>query len=146
MRDTAATGDWSGGAYVPYPSWDVKGSIQLCETGEVAEIAHIALVSAAVGARPTVSLLLDEIQAGVTVEGRTTAFDVLDLDATHHEDPPNLEPSITMFSDRYSALSSGTTPKCKNFQLKIDYGSQLAADELLEFAIYGAVSKERKQQ
>lgn len=146
MRDPAQTGDWNGASYTAFPSWDVKGSIGLCETGEVAEIAHIALKSIAVGARPTVSLLLDEIKPGVTVEGTTTAFDVLDLDATHHEDPPNIAPSVTMFSDRYSALSSGTTPKCQNFQLKIDYGSQLAADELLAFAVYGATSKERKQQ
>lgn len=146
MRDPAQTGDWNGAAFIAFPSWDVKGSIGLCETGEVAEIAHIALKSIAVGARPTVSILLDELAAGVTVEGETTAWDVLDLDAGRHEDPPNLAPSITMYSDRYKALANGTTPKCQNFQLKVDYGSQLAADELLAFAVYGATSKERKQQ
>jgi len=146
MRDDAVSGDWTAGAYAGYPSWDVKGSIGLCETGEVAEIVHVAIKSMAVGARPIVSLLLDEIAAGVTVEGRTTAWDTLSLDDGHHEDPPNLEPSITTYSDRYRASSTAETPKCEHFQLKIDYGSQLVADELLKFGIFGAHFKERRQQ
>jgi hypothetical protein len=146
QRDTTQTGDWNGSTYQAFPSWDVKGSIALCDTGEIAEIAHIALKSAAVGARPIVSLLLDELQAGVTVEGRTSAWDVLSLDPGRHEDPPNLAPSITMYSDRYKTSSTAMTPKCENFQLKVDYGSQLFPDELLKFAVYGATFKERKQQ
>jgi hypothetical protein len=142
MRDTTVFAD--NGA--PYPSWDVKGSIGLCETGEVAEIAHIALKSRAVGARPIVSLLLDEIQAGFTANGHTTAWDQLTLDKGRSEDPPNLEPSITMYSDRYPASSTAICPKCDNFQLKIDYGTQAVGDELLKFAVFGAVFKERKQQ
>jgi hypothetical protein len=145
-RDQTVFGDWSAGAYQGYPAWDVKGSIGLCDTGEVAEVAHIALKSLAVGARPVVSLLLDEIKAGVTVEGRTTAWDVLNLEDGHHEDPPNLEPSITMYSDRYQTSSTAECPKCETFLLRIDYGSQQVADELLKFAVYGAVFKEKRQQ
>lgn len=146
QRDLTVFGDWNGTTSQAYPAWDVKGSIGLCETGEIAEIAHIALKSAAVGARPIVSLLLDELKPGVTVEGRTSAWDTLSLDPGHHEDPPNLAPSITMYSDRYKTSSTAITPKCENFQLKVDYGSQLVADELLKFAVYGATFKERKQQ
>lgn len=144
MRDTTQAGDWSAGAQVPFPSWDVKGSIGLCDTGEVAEIAHICLVSQARGARPIVSLLLDEIIAGFTAPGQeTTAWDQLSLAPGHHEDPPNLAPSISMYSDRYTTSSAAETPKCKNFQLKIDYGAQLFQDELLSFGVFGAVRKER---
>lgn len=148
MRDTSVNADWDdvNGVYQGYASWDVKGSIGLCETGEVAEIAHISLKSVAVGSRPIVSLLIDEIAAGVTVEGRSSAWDTLSLDDGHHEDPPNLEPSITMFSDRYKASSTAKTPKCENFLLKIDYGTQQVADELLKFSVFGAVYKERRQQ
>ena len=142
QRDTTVYTDNA----VAYPAWDVKGSIGLCETGEVAEIAHIALKSASVGTRPIVSLLLDELKAGVTVEGRTSTWDTLSLDPGRHEDPPNLAPSITMYSDRYKTSSTAITPKCENFQLKVDYGTQTVADELLKFAVYGATFKERKQQ
>jgi hypothetical protein len=93
-----------------------------------------------------VSLLLDELQPGVTVDGRTSAWDVLMLDEGHSEDPPNLEPSITMYSDRYRASSTAETPKCEAFQLKIDYGTQQVPDELLKFAVFGAVLKERRNQ
>lgn len=147
-RDNLVRGDWDSASstYKPYPAWDVKGCISLCETGEVGEVVHIAIKSVAVGSRPIVSLLFDELQPGITVEGRTTAWDVLSLDDGHHEDPPNIEPSITMFSDRYRTSSTAEMPKCENFQLKVDYGTQLAADELLKFAIYGGTFKERRQQ
>jgi hypothetical protein len=51
-----------------------------------------------------------------------------------------------MYSDRYTALQNGIAPKCDNFQLKIDYGSQNSPDELLMFSVYGAKHAERKQQ
>jgi hypothetical protein len=146
FRDTTVNADWYEDEYQNFESYDVKGSIGLCESGEVAEIAHIGLKSVAVGARPTVSLLFDEIAAGVTVNGLTSAWDVLPLGSGRHEDPPNLEPSISMYSDRYLANQSGECPKCENLQLKVDYGSQNYPDELLKFAIYGATFKERKQQ
>lgn len=148
FRDPTVYGDYDVGTntWLPYASWDVKGSIGLCETGEVAEIAHISMQSVAIGARPIVSLLLDEIKAGVTVEGRTTAWDQLSLDDGHHEDPPNLEPSITLYSDRYKTSSTAETPKCMHFQFKVDYGQQMFADELMKFAVFGAVFKERRQQ
>lgn len=152
MRDTTGTVFGDGAAATGYPAWDVKGSIGLCDTGEVAEIAHIALKSKAAGKRPSVSLLLDEIAAGVTVEGQTSAWDLLEF-AEHHEDPPNLDPSITVYSDRYTALQDGggsgeapQGPKCEHFQFKVDYGSQAVGDELLKFAVFGAVFKERRQQ
>jgi hypothetical protein len=104
------------------------------------------LKSVAVGARPQVSVLLDEIAAGVTVGGRTTAWDLLPLDTGHSEDPPNLPPSVSMYSDRYKANVKGVAPKCHNFLMKVDYGTQNDPDELLKFAIYGATFKERRQQ
>jgi len=138
FRDPTVSTDWSGGQAVAYPSWDVKGNIVLCQSGEVAEIAHVALKSKAVGARPVVSLLLGEISATTA-----TPFDVLSITST---DPPDLPASTTLYSDRYSALQNGVCPKCENFQLKVDYGTQAYPDELLEFSVYGAKHSERKQQ
>jgi hypothetical protein len=137
FRDDTVNTDWNGGPQ-PYPSWDVKGNIVLCQSGEVAEIAHIALKSIAIGQRPIVSLLLGELSASTAAP-----FDVLQQSAA---DPPILPPSITMFSDRYTAMQNGVCPKCDNFQLKIDYGVQNVPDELLFFSVYGAIHKERRQQ
>jgi hypothetical protein len=138
-RDLTVNTDWASGAAVAYPSWDVRGNVVLCESGEIAEIAHIGLKSTAYGGtRPKVSLLLGEIAATATVP-----FDELEITGT---DPPELEESQTLYSDRYVALQNSITPKCDNFQLKIDYGTQATADELLKFSIYGAKHAERKQQ
>lgn len=138
FRDSSVNQDWSDGAYQSYPSWDIKGNIVLCQSGEVAEIAHIGLKSAAVGARPRVALLLGEISATYQVP-----FDWLNITSN---DPPDLPPSETLYSDRYTALQNAVSPKCDNFQLVIDYGTQDAADENLTFSIYGAIHAERRQQ
>jgi hypothetical protein len=138
FRDSSVNADWTGGAYVAYPSWDVKGNIVLCQSGEVAEIAHVGLKSVAVGARPSVSLLLGEIAPTTAVPFETLAIT--------SNDPPDLPASQTLFSDRYSALQNGVCPKCDNFQLKVDYGVQNVPDELLMFSVYGAKHAERKQQ
>jgi hypothetical protein len=138
QRDTTVFTDWVAGAAQPYPAYDVKGNIVLCLSGQVAEIAHIGLKSKAVGSRPKVWLLLGELTATQNVP-----WDQLAITST---DPPDLPPSVTMFSDRYTALQNGVAPKCDNFQLKVDYGSQNAGDELLMYSIYGAKHSERKQQ
>lgn len=115
-----------------YPSYDVKGNIVLCESGEVAEIAHIALKSAATGAKPIVGLLLGEIAAS-----ENAPFHWIEKPTS--SDPPDLPASNTLYSDRYSTEDgTGNTPKCDNFQLCVDYGTQNFADELLKFSIYGA--------
>jgi hypothetical protein len=138
FRDSTVNADWTAGAYASFPSWDTKGNIILCQSGEVAEIAHIALKSKAVGAKPKVSILLGEIAATTT-----TPFDELSITSA---DPPDLNPSTTLYSDRYSAMQNGVCPKCDNFQLKVDYGSQNSPDELLMFSVYGAKHAERRQQ
>ena len=138
FRDPTVNADWTAGAYQPFPAWDVKGNIVLCQSGQVAEIAHIGLKSAAVGARPLVGLLLGEISAT-----QHTPFDQLSITSS---DPPDLPPSETLYSDRYTALQNGVCPKCDNFQMKVDYGVQNVPDELIMFSIYGAKHAERKQQ
>jgi hypothetical protein len=137
FRDSTVNADWSQG-YQAYPSYDVKGSIVLCDSGEVAEIAHIALKSTAVGARPVAGLLLGELAPSTEVP-----WDWLEVTSN---DPPDLQASQTMYSDRYVALQNGVTPKCDNFQLAIDYGTQNVPDELLKFSVYGAKHAERRQQ
>lgn len=138
FRDSAVNADWASGTYNSYPSYDVKGCIQLCLSGEVGEIAHVHVVSAAEGARPSVGLLFGEALA-------TTAAPFAWYDRTCTE-PPNLPPSQSLYSDRYTMLQNGVTPKCLFFQLGMDYGTQNFADETLMFSIFGAKYAERREQ
>jgi hypothetical protein len=136
MRDTTGT-HWDDNG-TAYPAWDSKGVTLLCSTGQVAEIGWIATKSAAVGARPTVSVLMGEV--AVTANTPWTV-----LQATE-PDPANQPPSQTVYSDRYTGQQGAAVMKSDSVLTKFDYGSQAVADELLDFAIYGAKEEERKQQ
>lgn len=121
-----------------YPSWFTIGSITLCESGQLAEVAHVALKSLPLGARPKVSVLFGEIEATASVP-----WDEIEITSA---DPPDLPAPQTVYSDRYAALQNGVAPLCDNFQLKIDYGAQNFGDALLKHSIYGAHHEERRQQ
>jgi hypothetical protein len=121
-----------------FPAYITMGNIQLCESGEVAEIAHVGLQSTAIGTRPAVGLLLGEVFATPQVP-----FDMLHATSA---DPPTLPQAQTLFNDRYTALQNGVCPKCMHFQLLIQYATENAADELLLHTIYGAKHSERRQQ
>lgn len=136
MRDTTKT-IWTDNG-TGYPAWDAKGVIRLCESGQVAEVAHIATKSAAVGARPIISILMDEVEPS-----EESPWDVLDPTS---QDPPDLAASVSVYSDRYVAMQNGETAKGDSVLIKFDYGSQDAADELLVFSIYGRKHEERVQQ
>lgn len=143
MRDASVSTDWVQSAIgatkaFPFPSYQTFGNITLCESGEIAEVAHIAIKSTAVGAKPSVAVLFGELAATADVP-----FDVLHVTAP---DPPDLPPSKTIYSDRYSTMQNGVCPLCEHLQLKIDYGMQAYPDELLKHSIYGAHHAERKQQ
>jgi hypothetical protein len=138
FRDSSVNADWTGTAYSSFASYLTFGNIVLCETGEVAEVAHVGIQSVALGARPLVSVLFDELAPTLA-----TPFDLLQITSS---EPPDLAPSTTMYSDRYSALQNGVCPRCLSFQMKIDYGTQNVADETLKFAIYGAKWAERIQR
>ena len=120
-----------------YESWMTLGNIVLCESGEVAEVAHVALDAMRVGDRPQVGMLYGEISTTPTLD-----FDMLDYTSV---DPPGLEESQTLYSDRYTTLQDGVTPKCRHVQILIEWPPQNVPDELLAHAIYGAKFGERRQ-
>lgn len=119
-------------------SYITIGNIELAQSGEVAEIAHVCLDSMAIGGKPTVGLLLGEIAATTAVP-----FDMLQVTSA---DPENLPEAQTLYNDRYTAMQNGICPKCRHFQLLIKYPSQNVPDELLQHTIYGAKHSERRQQ
>lgn len=115
------------------------GNIVLCETGSVAEVAHVTLQSTRIGNRPRIGLLYGEIAASVGVP-----FEMYDYTCV---DPPDLPESSSLYSDRYSMYDgTGVCPKCDHLQLMIVWPVQAVGDELLTHSIYGAKWAERKQQ
>jgi hypothetical protein len=122
-----------------YDAWDAKGVNLLCSTGQWAEVAHISAKSAAVGARPTVSILLNEIAPSTE-----RPYNPLRLDQKSN-DPADTPKSVSYFSDRYITAQNGrgTTGDC--LLTKFDYGNQAAGDELLDWGIYAGIHDERTE-
>jgi len=136
-RDTSVFSD-KGFTYGEGQCYGVIGSIVLCQSGEVAEIAHIELDSMRVGDRPQVGMLYNEIAETSDID-----FDVLDYTSV---DPPTLDESETLYSDRYVTSQDGVCPKCTHCQILINWPDQPDGDELLAHVIYGAKWGERREQ
>lgn len=134
MRNLAVSTDTD----VTFPSYITLGNIVLCESGEVAEVAHVALDAYRQGDRPQVGLLYDEIN-----ETPDIGFDMLTWTS---DDPPTLQESETLYSDRYVTLQDGVCPKCRHVQVKVVWPAQDAPDELMAHAIFGAKYDERRLQ
>jgi hypothetical protein len=138
MRDSTGTVFADNGA--AYPSFDVKGVNILCSTGQWAEVVHVSAKSAAVGARPIVSVLMNEIAASTR-----RPFHPLRLDDKSN-DPARTPRSISVFSDRYVLKQSGINTLGDCLLTKFDYGTQAVGDELLDWGIYARVHEEREEE
>ena len=138
MRDTTGTA-WSDNG-VAYDAYDTKGVNLLCSTGQWTEVAHISAKSAAVGARPIVSVLLNEI-APVPTEGRS--WDILRVTGP---DPVRGRTSKSVYADRYDLAQNGIEDLGDCILTKFDYGTQAVADELLDWGIYASTEEERKEE
>lgn len=134
MRDPST---WADNGQV-FPSYITLGNVVLCQSGEVAEVAHVCLDAYRQGDRPQVGMLYDEI-----AETPNIGFDMLDWTSV---DPPTLAESETLYSDRYVTSQDGECPKCRHVQIKIEWPAQDAPDELMGHAIFGAKFAERRQQ
>lgn len=137
MRDPTGTVFNDNG--VQYPAWDAKGVTLLCTTGQWATVSHISTKSRAVGARPLVSVLLNEIQP--TPEH---PYSILDL-SDKSNDPPRNPRSLTAYSDRYDLAQNGVEMTGDCLLTKFDYGEQDEPDELLDWNIFASVQEEREE-
>ena len=122
-----------------YDAYDTKGVNLLCSTGQWAETAHISAKSAAVGARPVVSVLLNEIAA---IPGTDAKFSVLKVTGP---DPVRGRKSKSVFSDRYNLAQNGIDELGDCILTRFDYGAQAVADELLDWGIFASVHDEREE-
>jgi hypothetical protein len=126
----------------PYPVSSRFGSIVLAQPGQLAALSFITLEAVRVGTRASLALLLGEISgefAGVVSE----AFEPLDRT---RQDPTNLPPSKTLYSDRYHFAQSQSAAWCRHFQMEISWPAEDAANELLTFTIFGQTWQEMRSQ
>jgi len=134
MRDLTVNTDVG----IPYICHATFGSIVLAHPGELAALAFITLEARKLGSRAALSVLLGEIFATPTAPfeplGRT------------RQDPTNLPPSETLYSDRYHYMQSQNPAWCRHFQMDIAWPAEDAANELLTYTIFGQTWQEYRSQ
>ena len=118
----------------PYPVDTVFGNIVLAQPGQLAALSFITLESVRLGTRAGLALLLGEISGTFDVLNRT------------RQDPPNLPPSSTLYSDRYHFAQNQNEAWCRHFQMAISWPAEDAANELLTFTIFGQTWQEMRSQ
>lgn len=130
MRDLTINSD-NGQAY---PAFGVVGSLVLAQPGQIAEIAFITTDAIAKGSHPAIGVLMDEISG---------TFDSIDNPTP---DPPQLEPSGTVYADRFWLLDTNNPEDnpalCRHMQLRWDWPAEDAPNELLTVTLYGGFSQE----
>lgn len=130
FRDRTTSAD-NGTAYA---SWATFGSIVVAAPGQLGGLAFITLESARIGTATALSVLLGEIHGKFESIPRS------------RQDPPNLPPSTSLYSDRFSLLQSQRPVWCRHFQMRLDWPVENAANELFGFTIFGQTWQEYRSQ
>lgn len=121
-----------------YPAHATFGSIVLAHPGELAALAFITLEAKKIGSRAALSILMGEIYST-----STSPFEALNRT---RQDPTNLPPSDTLYSDRYHFMQSQNPAWCRHFQMDIAWPAEDAANELLTFTVFGQTWQEYRSQ
>lgn len=106
------------------------GSIVLAHPGQVAAIEFLTTDCMAVGTRPTLKARLDEISGNFETEPQSFPAD-----------PPQLPASTTTYADRFY-FTNPTPSLCRHMQIDISFPSEAFKNEILAYAIFGAVDQE----
>jgi hypothetical protein len=130
MRDLTTNTD--DGA--TYPANTRFGSIVVAQPGELAALGWMTLEAQAEGTAPALSVLLSEIEGEFEAVPRS------------RQDPPNLPPSQSLYSNRHSLMQNQNPTWCRHFQFQIDWPAEDAANELLTFTIFGETWHEMRSQ
>jgi hypothetical protein len=112
----------------------IFGNIVLAQPGQLAALSFITLESVRIGTRPALALLLGEISGTFDPLNRT------------RQDPTNLPPSSTLFSDRYHFAQNQKEAWCRHFQMAISWPAEDAPNELFTFTIFGQTWQEMRSQ
>ena len=134
MRDLTVNTDLG----IPFIAHATFGSIVLAHPGELAALAFITLEAKKLGSRAALSVLLGEIYGTAT-----SPFEPL---GRTRQDPTNLPPSETLYSDRYHFMQSQNPAWCRHFQMDIAWPAEDAPNELLTFTVFGQTWSEYRSQ
>jgi hypothetical protein len=110
------------------------GSVVVAQPGELAALAWMTLEAQPYGTAPALAILLSEINGEFENVPRT------------RQDPPNLPPSQSLYSNRHSFLQNQMPVWCRHFQFTIDWPAEDAANELLTFTVFGQTWQEMRSQ
>jgi hypothetical protein len=130
MRDTTVRTD-NG---TPYPMSLDFNPIVLAEPGQLAGVAWMALKTAETGNTPTLGVVLDEIKGPLETIPR------------NRQDPPNLPPSETYDSNRFSLLQGQKPVWCQAIKFALEWPATDTPDELFTYTIYGETWAEQRSQ
>jgi hypothetical protein len=137
QRDTSVNTD-NG---TPFPLWVQVGNIVLANSGQLAGLAWVGLESVAEGSATALAVMLDEIKE---IRGSKSAY-FAPVPRTR-QDPPNLPPSESLFSNRHNLLQSQKPVWCKSLQMLFYWPEEDAANELLTYTIFGQIWQEHRSE
>lgn len=121
---------WSDNS-APYEAFFVIGSIVLAQPGQVAELGFLTTDSVAIGTRPSISVLLDEISG---------PFEEL---ARWKDDPPQLAPSQSIYAQRFYFAENESPNVCRHLQYRVGWVAEAVPSELLAATIFGGFYGEK---
>jgi hypothetical protein len=138
QRDLTKTTDIGlDGSATSFTAYATIGNIVLAQPSELALLLHITTDSLAIGTKPGVSVLLDEIAPTIAVPFTALAVDCHDPAVLVQATNP------TLFADRYYISESRKPAACRHLQVKISWPAEAAANELLTWSIIGASVEDR---
>jgi hypothetical protein len=117
-----------------YPMGVDFNPIVLANPGQLAGLAWMTLKCSATGKAPALGVVLDEVDAAYEDVPRT------------RQDPPNLPPSTSFISNRYSLLQSQKPVWCQVIKFGLTWDETNTPDELLTYTIFGQMWQEQRSQ
>lgn len=117
-----------------YDAFLTLGSVVLAQPGQLASVVFFTTDSPAVGTPLTLAVQLDEI--GTTIPG---FFEAL---TAYQPDPTQLEPSHTLYSQRFYISQTQQPAVCRSIQIKVLWGQDTVQNELYTMTLYGGFESE----
>jgi hypothetical protein len=118
-----------------YSAFATIGGLTLAQAGQTASVVFIETDCLQIGSNITPSTLFDELPS-------SNAFNSLATGSNPVNDPPQLASSTTVFNSRWWIYETQAPMLCRWAFLKLSWPTENFANELLQFAIFGAINKE----